>query len=260
MTPILHQMPDSTPEQVAALQAELEAVRAEMRAFSATVSHDLRAPLRHIVSYAKLVQEEAGPQLDAEVLGFLTTIVDSARHMGALLDGLTELSRVGTQSLALEPVSLQVLVQEVCDSLSATAPGAAVQWQMGGDLPTVQADGRLLRQALEHVLGNAAKFSAGREKPVVVIRRVAAGEADFEALEVRDNGAGFNAALQGKLFQVFGRLHSAQQFPGIGMGLVLARKLLQRMDATIAIHSEEDAGCCVQLCFRAARSTEGLTT
>lgn len=260
MTPILQQMTNTTPEQVAALRTELEAVRAEMRAFSATVSHDLRAPLRHIVSYAQLVQEEAGPQLDAEVLGFLATIVDSARHMGALLDGLSELSRVGTQPLALEPVSLQVLVQEVCDSLSATAPGAAVEWQMGGDLPTVLADGRLLRQALEHVLGNAVKFSAGREKPVVVIRRVAAGEAGCEGLEVRDNGAGFNSALHGKLFQVFGRLHSAQQFPGIGMGLVLARKLLQRMDATIAIQGEVDAGCCVQLDFRSVRSADDPTT
>jgi len=246
-------MADSTQDPVAALQAELAALRAETQEFMATVSHDLRAPLRHIMSYAQLVQEDAGPQLDAEVQGFLTTIVDSAKHMGALLDGLTELSRVGTQPLALEPVSLQVLVQDVCDTLSAAAPGAAVEWHIGDDLPTVQADRHLLRQALLHVLGNAAKFSAGCEQPVVAISRVADGEVGYETLQVRDNGVGFNPALQGKLFKVFGRLHSQQQFPGIGVGLALTRKLLRRMDATVALQGTADAGCSVRLCLRPGR-------
>lgn len=247
----------SNPETLAALQAELAAVRAEMQEFSATVSHDLRAPLRHIVSYAQLVQEDVGPQLDAEVQGFLATIVDSARHMGSLLDGLTELSRVGTQPLVLESVSLQALVQDVCDTLSAAQTGAMVEWHIDDDLPTVQADQHLLRQALLHVLGNAAKFSAGREQPVVAISRVADGEAGFETLQVRDNGVGFNPALQGKLFKVFGRLHSAQQFPGIGMGLALTRKLLQRMDAKVTLQGAVDAGCSVRLCFRPAQSADG---
>ncbi|MBI2750245.1 MAG: two-component sensor histidine kinase [Burkholderiales bacterium] len=246
-------MADSTQDPPAGLQAELAAVRAETQEFMATVSHDLRAPLRHIVSYAQLVQEDAGPQLDAEVQGFLTTIVDSAKHMGALLDGLSELSRVGTLPLELEPVSLQALVQDVCDTLSAALSGAVVEWHIDDDLPTVQADRHLLRQALVHVLGNAVKFSAGREQPVVAISRVADGVLDCETLQVRDNGVGFNPALQGKLFKVFGRLHSQQQFPGIGMGLVLTRKLLQRMDATVAVQGAVDAGCSVRLCFRAGR-------
>ena len=251
--------PESPESRIAALEAELAAVRAEMQDFTATVSHDLRAPLRHIVSYVQLVQEDAGPQLDAEVQSFLVTIVDSARHMGVLLDGLSELSRVGTQPLALELVSLQVLVQEVCDSLSATAPGKAVEWQIGDNLPTVQADGRLLRLALEHMLGNAVKFSAVREKPVVAISRLNSDGAGYEALEVRDNGVGFNPALQGNLFKVFGRLHSSQQFPGIGVGLALTRILLQRLGATVAVQGAVDAGCSVQLRFRAARSIHGLT-
>lgn len=252
-------MTDSTPDTLAALQAELAEVRAEMQEFSATVSHDLRAPLRHIVSYAQLVQEDAGPQLDAEVQGFLATIVDSARHMGSLLDGLTELSRVGTQPLVLESVSLQALVQDVSDTLSADSTGTMVEWHIDDDLPTVSADRHLLRQALGHVLGNAVKFSAGREQPVVAISRVADGEAGFETLQVRDNGAGFNPALQGKLFKVFGRLHSAQQFPGVGMGLALTRKLLQRMDATVTLQGAVDAGCSVRLCFRSGRSADGPT-
>jgi signal transduction histidine kinase len=242
-------MADPQLEQVAALQAELAALRTEMQAFTATVSHDLRAPLRHIVSFAQLVQEEAGPQLDAEVRGFLATMVDSARHMGVMLDGLTALSRAGTETVVLEPVSLQALVREACNAVPGAGP--ALQWHMDGDLPLVQADARLLRHALGHVLGNAVKFSAGREKPVVSIRRGACSEAGVVELEVCDNGVGFDPALQGKLFQAFGRLHSAQQFPGVGMGLVLTRKWLQRMGASIAVQGEVGGGCRVQLCFRA---------
>lgn len=251
-------MPNPTPDPMTALQAELTAARAELQEFSATVSHDLRAPLRHIVSYAQLVREDAGPQLEAEVQGFLTTIVDSAQHMGALLDGLSEWSRVGSQPLVLEPVSLQALVQEMCQSL--TAAGAVVEWHIGDDLPTVRADARMLRQALEHVLGNAMKFSAVRDKPVVEISRLAAVEAGFASVQVRDNGVGFNSALQGKLFKVFGRLHSAQQFAGIGMGLALTCKLLQRMGATVAVQGQVDVGCSVQLRFRSCPSTDDPMT
>jgi len=117
----------------------------------------------------------------------------------------------------------------------------------------VQADRHLLRQALTHVLGNAVKFSAGREQPVVAISRVAEDGTGYETLQVRDNGVGFNPALQGKLFKVFGRLHSQQQFSGIGMGLVLTRKLLQRMDATVVVQGAADAGCSVRLCFSPGR-------
>ncbi len=253
-------MTDSNQDMLAALQAELAAVRAEMQEFSATVSHDLRAPLRHIVSYAQLVQEDAGPQLDAEVQGFLSTIVDSARHMGVLLDGLSALSRIGTLSLVWEQVPLRTLVQDVCESLSVTATGTPVDWRIDDDLPTVRADQEVLRQALVQVLGNAAKFSAGRERPVVTISRAVESQAGCDTLLVHDNGVGFNPALQGRLFKVFGRLHSAQQFAGVGMGLALTRKLLQRLDATVALEGAVDAGCTVQLCFRSARAADDRMT
>lgn len=252
-------MKDYTPEAMAALEAELAAVRAEMQEFSATVSHDLRAPLRHIVSYAQLVREEAGPHLDAEVQGFLTTIVDSARHMGTLLDGLTALSRVGTQPIMLEPVSLQELVQDVCVRLSGGTSGPTVAWHIGENLPTVRADVRMVRQVLEHVMENAVKFSTPREQPVVTINHVASDDEGYETLLVHDNGVGFNPAQQDKLFKVFGRLHSAQQFPGVGMGLALTRKLLGRMKGSVAVRAEVDAGCSVSLSFRSARSTDGQT-
>jgi len=241
------QTPSPGEEAIAALQVELAAVRAEMQEFAGTVSHDLRAPLRHILSYAQLVQEDAGPQLDAEVQGFLTTIVDSARHMGGLLDGLSQLARVGAQPIHLEPVALQDLVQELCDRLSSQHPGRDLRWDIASDLPVVRSDAQLLRQALEQVLDNAVKFTAPRAPAVIRVNVVPEGVSGRVTLQIQDNGVGYNPALQGKLFKVFGRLHSAQQFAGVGMGLALARKLLQRVGGHVAIEGAVDAGCTVRL-------------
>jgi signal transduction histidine kinase len=243
-------------ERITALQAELAAVRAELQALTATVSHDLRAPLRHITSYVQLVQEDAGPLLTSEVQGFLTTISDSARQLGAQLDGLLALSRVGTAVLQLEPVELAPLVHEVVEELTAQAarqsPARTVQWQVADALPTVQADPALLRQVLGHVLGNALKFTAPRETAVIAIAPVARfhsadAASGLAAVQVQDNGVGYNPAMQSALFKVFGRLHSAQQFPGLGMGLALTAKALQRMGGTVAAQGVVDGGCCVTL-------------
>lgn len=236
---------------IAALQAELVALRAEMQEFSATVSHDLRAPLRHILSYAQMVQEDAGPQLDAEVQGFLATIVDSARHMGSLLDGLALLARVGSQAVHLEPLALRDMVEELADRLNSQNPGRSIQWDVAADLPVVQGDTQMLRQALEQVLGNAVKFTATRTPAVISVRHTAGGPDGGVVLQVRDNGVGFQPAMQGKLFKAFGRLHSAQQFAGVGMGLAMARKQLQRIGARITVEGAVDAGCTVCIEFRA---------
>jgi light-regulated signal transduction histidine kinase (bacteriophytochrome) len=239
-------MTTSSEERIAQLEAELVAMRAEMQTFTYTVSHDLRAPLRHIVSFARLVQEEAGPQLGVDVQGFLQTISDSARHMGVLLDGLTALSRAGTVALNPSTVNLQSLLEDVRLEWSGARSLESLQWQIADDIPHVLADGALLRQALEQVLGNAVKFSGPRSLAKIDI------SADSQAsgllcLRVQDNGVGFNPDHQGKLFQVFGRLHSASEFPGIGLGLALSRKILQRLDGAIAIESAIDGGCSVRL-------------
>jgi two-component system OmpR family sensor kinase len=231
----------------AALQAELAAVRAEMQHFSYAVSHDLRAPLRHILSYAQLVQEDAGPQLSAEVQEFLTTITDSARHMGVLLDGLAALSRVGSVPLDIGPVSLQELVQAQCQALAAQCPERSVDWRIASDLPVVQADGTLLRQALVQVLGNALKFSAARETAVIEISALPSDSGVYVILQVCDNGVGYNPALQDQLFKVFGRVHSGKRVDGIGMGLVLARKMLARFGGAVSVQGVLDGGCSVQL-------------
>lgn len=238
---------DANDQRIAALQAELEALRADMQHFTYAVSHDLRAPLRHILSYAQLVQEDAGPQLSEEVQGFLATITDSARHMGVLLDGLAALSRVGVALLAVAPVSLQELVQAQCQALAAENPQRSVEWRIASGLPMVQADATLLRQALAQVLGNALKFSAPRERAVIAVYAELAEDGHGVCLLVQDNGVGFNPASQDQLFKVFGRLHSSKQFDGIGMGLALTRRMLERFDATVSIQGAQDAGCTVRL-------------
>lgn len=232
---------------ITALEAELAELRAEMQEFTATVSHDLRAPLRHIVSYTQMVQEDAGPLLTGEVQEFLATITSSARHMGLLLDGLTALSKVGSVPLVFESVPLQDAVQEVCDRLASGSPQRVVDWQVPADLPVVLVDAALLQLVLEQVLGNALKFTAPRASALIVVSVAPAGQAGRIRLQVRDNGVGFNPAMQAKLFRVFGRLHSAQQFEGIGMGLVLSRKRVQRLGGAMDIEGVVDGGCGVTL-------------
>ena len=240
-------------DRVAALEAELAALRAEMQDFTYTVSHDLRACLRHILSYAQLVQEDAAPLLPAETLGFVNTISDSARHMGLLMDGLMELSRLGTVALLLEPVPLQPLLQDLVAEFRPM-DGAPVDWQLAGDLPVVQGDATLLRAALHAVLDNAVKFTARQDLRQIRVS-VLAPDPHVDAaallggvtLQVQDNGAGFNPALQAKLFHPFARLHTTKQFPGIGMGLALTRKMLQRMGGQVRAQGLPDGGCTISL-------------
>jgi signal transduction histidine kinase len=237
-----------TPEvRIAQLEAELAACKREMQEFTYTVSHDLRAPLRHIVSFAQLVQEDAGPLLNAEVQGFLDTIAGSARNLTAMLDALLELSRVGSVALHSQRVALQDMVQSVSEELSDKFPSDGRTWHIAPGLPQVTADPALLRVALMHLLGNALKFSRSRTPAVIEI----GGESDVVAgitkLTIRDNGVGYNPVMQGKLFQVFSRLHSQTQFEGLGMGLALSRKIAQRLGAELAISGKTDLGCCVTL-------------
>jgi len=238
---------ESAQARIAALEAEVASLRAEMQDFTYTVSHDLRASLRHIVSYAHLVQEDAGPELDEEVQGFLATITDSAKHMGLLMDGLMELSRLGTVPVQPALVSLQTVVEDLCEGEAFSHPGRNIQWSIAPNLPEVRADAALLRQALFAVLDNAVKFTRPLESARITVELIATEEPLRAVLQISDNGVGYNPALQAKLFHAFARLHSPKQFEGIGMGLALARKGLQRMGATISIRAEVNAGCCVQI-------------
>ena len=239
---------------IAELEAELAALRREMQDFTSAVSHDLRAPLRHIVSFARLVEEDAGPQLSAEVQGFLATIANSATHLGAMLDGLRELSRVAVLPLGPAAVALRSLVNEVAAELAHTH--APRQLAMVVDVPevAVMADAGLLRVVLRAALDNAWKFTS--LLPEVQARaQVRAWQAapGVWSLEVRDNGAGFLATDPAQALRIFARLHAASTFPGLGVGLALAAKAAQRMGGTLQLAPAEPAGCVLTLSFPEAK-------
>ena len=243
-------------QRIASLEAELAAARAEMQSFTATVSHDLRAPLRHITSFAQLLQEEAGPALGDEAQEFLGHITGSAKHLAQMLDALLALSRVGTVPMHLQRVALDellaVLVQERVRDLLAREPERTVRWTIASDLPAVQADASLLTAALGQVLDNAVKFTAQRADAAIDISARIDATTGAVHCTVSDNGVGFKPDQAAKLFQPFIRLHSSSQFAGLGMGLALARKSLARMGAEVAISAAPEAGCRVTVVLPAA--------
>lgn len=234
----------------ASLHAQVAALRAEMHHLAYTVSHDLRAPLRHIVSFSKVVQDEGAAQLDPELQDFLGMVVDSAKHMGVLLEGLLALSRVGTADMLMASVSLSDVLLEVQLQLARQYPQANVEWVVAPDLPTVWGDAALLRTVLTHVLDNAVKFSVGANPQTVEVgwsRVQGSAGAPKVALTIQDQGVGFDAAHQAKLFQVFGRLPEAKGFAGIGIGLAIARKALERMGGGMALQAPASGGCLATL-------------
>ena len=204
---------------------ELDAVNRELEAFSYSVSHDLRAPLRHITGFAMMLRESAASTLDSEGQRFLKTIVDAATRMGRLIDDLLAFSRVGRTQLARSPVDLNRLIQEAKQEVCADMNGRAVSWQVQ-DLPTVKADPALLRLVFVNLLSNALKYSAKR--PQTEIEVGVMPERDDTVVFVRDNGVGFDMQYAHKLFGVFQRLHSHDEFEGTGIGLANVRRIVQR--------------------------------
>ena len=239
--------PPESDQRIAALEAELAAARAEMQAFTATVSHDLRAPLRHITSFAQLLQEEAGPALGEEAQGFLGHITDSAKHLGQMLDALLALSRVGSAPMHLQRVALDellaALVQERVRDLQTRQPERTVRWTLAPELPVALADASLLSAALGQVLDNAVKFTAQRADSHIDISARVDATTGTVRCTISDNGVGFRPDQAVKLFQPFIRLHSSSQFAGLGMGLALARKSLVRMGGDVESSAAVNGGC-----------------
>jgi signal transduction histidine kinase len=236
-------------ERIAQLEAELAAQRQEMQDFTSAVSHDLRASLRHISSYAQLVQEDAGPQLNDELRGFLDTVVGSAKHLGVQMDALLQLSRIGSQPVRTEAVSLQAAIAATRAALAAQTGDRSVLWRIEDALPEVQGDPGLVQLALQQVLDNALKFTAGVPQTTIDVSAQRAGPHGGVCLTIVDNGVGFNPGLQASLFQPFQRLHTARQFAGLGMGLALTRKAMQRMQGSVGVHATVGQGCTVRLVF-----------
>ena len=237
---------DPLPETSSAqLQRQLDAARAELQDLTYTVSHDLRAPLRHINAYAQIIQED-WPDLPADVAGHLATIRQSAQLLTQQLDGLTQLSRLGLQPLELQQVNVAEMAQAVADELAAQQPQKSVQWQLARDVPLVLADAALLRQVLVQVLDNALKFSRGADLVQVALTWQAVNDGDCRVF-ITDQGVGFVPEQADKLFKVFAKLHPAREFAGLGLGLVTSRKIMERLGGEIAIKGAVGQGCRVTL-------------
>lgn len=224
-------------------QQQLAAARAGLEDFAYTVSHDLRANLRHINAYIGLVREELGDRLDASAAGYMDTVSDAAQLMGRQIDGLMALSQLDRATLQETTLDLKALIEEVRASLAAQTAGRQIEWQVADDFPAVRADAALVRQVLGHLLGNAIKFTRPRSVAQVQIGWEGQPDAKDCTLFVRDNGVGFNPRMVDKLFRVFQRLHSASDFEGLGMGLALTRKIVALHGGTVQAEGAPDAGC-----------------
>ncbi len=203
--------------------AQLEAINKELETFSYSVSHDLRAPLRSIRGFSEVLLERYGPQLDSRGQEFLRRACESSHQMDLLIDDLLKFSRVGRSELVRQPVDLGDMAATIAGELHKSEPGRAVEWVIAREMRT-EADGRLMRVALDNLLRNAWKFTSK-----VPQARIEFGISDKEgAFYVRDNGAGFDMQYMGKLFGVFQRLHSHAEFPGTGVGLATVQRIINR--------------------------------
>lgn len=219
--------------------AQLEAANKELEAFTYSVSHDLRAPLRHISGFSKLLSEEFAAELPSEAQHHVQRIQDGTLHMGQLVDDLLNLGRVGRKELSLQVAGLRSIVDEVIQGLKPDIGDRNVEWQIR-DLPYVECDTALMHQVFQNLLANALKFTRPREKAVIEIGQE---QRDGRSVVfVRDNGVGFSMKYADKLFGVFQRLHRAEDFEGTGVGLATVQRIIQKHGGRIWAEAELDKG------------------
>jgi len=204
----------------------LEAANKELEAFSYSVSHDLRAPLRHIDGYASLLRKAVDQSLNEKAARYLQTISDAAKQMGQLIDDLLVFSRMGRQEMLRTTVNLDQLIQSILFDLRLDLQGRHVSWKIAS-LPEVKGDPSMLRQVWMNLLTNALKFTSAKTTAVIEIG-VESSSSDEIVLYVRDNGVGFDMQYAPKLFGVFQRLHRADEFEGTGIGLANVRRIVHR--------------------------------
>lgn len=204
----------------------LQAANKELEAFSYSVSHDLRAPLRHIDGYTALLAKSAGDSLNEKAQRYLETISASAKQMGQLIDDLLVFSRMGRQEMLHTRVNLDQLIKAILQDLRLDLQGRSISWTIGA-LPEVQGDPAMLRQVFSNLIANAIKFTATREVAKIEIG-CDSSKPDEVVLFVRDNGVGFDMQYASKLFGVFQRLHRAEEFEGTGIGLANVRRIVHR--------------------------------
>jgi light-regulated signal transduction histidine kinase (bacteriophytochrome) len=244
-------------QEVAALNVELEqrvlertaqlaAANQELEAFAYSVSHDLRAPLRHISGFANVLAEVAGDALGDESNHCVKAITTSVSEMGALIDDLLEFSRTGRAELRIADVDMGQALSEALLPLQRETAGRDLEWSVGA-LPHVVGDHALLRQVWSNLLDNAVKYSRDRAPACIAVGvRDGDSDGDGDAREtvffVRDNGVGFDMQYADKLFGVFQRLHRSTEFEGTGIGLANVQRVITRLGGRVWAEAEPDKG------------------
>lgn len=212
----------------------------ELESFAYSVSHDLRAPLRHIHGYLDMLRRVTAGQLEPKAQRYIQTVTDASIEMGQLIDDLLAFSRMGQAAMMQEAIDLHAVVQEVLAGLDTVVAGRNIQWTVE-TLPTVMGDRAMVRQVLTNLIGNAVKYTGRREVACITV-----GTAGMEdgrcVLFVRDNGAGFDMAYADKLFGVFQRLHRAEDFEGTGIGLAIVRRIIMRHGGRVWAEAAVDQG------------------
>ena len=226
-------------QRVQARTAELTAANQELEAFTYSVAHDLRAPLRHLDAFGKILQEEYAAALPVEARQFVEHIRSGSRRLSRLVDDLLKLARVGRQELHLQHTPLDALVNDVVAELKVETPGRAIEWRLL-PLPSVQCDPGLLKLVFSNLLSNAVKYTRPRSPAVIEVGVLAIK--DGPAIYVRDNGVGFNMRYADKLFGVFQRLHPPSDFEGTGVGLATVDRIIRRHGGGVWAEAAVDKG------------------
>jgi light-regulated signal transduction histidine kinase (bacteriophytochrome) len=219
--------------------AELIAANKELESFSYSVSHDLRAPLRHINGYVDLLLTRFYDSLPDKARHYLNNIADSSRQMGTLIDDLLQFSRTGRQEKRLVDLDMNIIVFEVLVSIKLDNPERNIEWRIA-TLPNVCGDKAMLHLVWTNLLSNAVKFTRTREKPIIEINVL--DENDAFIFSIHDNGVGFDMQYAQKLFGVFQRLHPTDEFEGTGIGLANVRQIISRHGGLTWAKAEPDKG------------------
>jgi two-component system sensor histidine kinase/response regulator len=218
---------------------ELRVANRELEAFGGSVSHDLRAPLRTIDGLLSVIQEDFGTGMAPQARRHIEAVAAQAARMSELIEDLLRLSRLGREPLQKQLIDMRRLVQEVVDELHAAEAARSLEIRIG-ELPAVQADPSLLRQVWVNLIANALKFTRRRERALIEIG--GAARAQDKLYSIKDNGAGFDPRRAERLFGIFQRLHAAQDFEGTGVGLSIARRIVERHGGSIWAQGEPDRG------------------
>jgi PAS domain S-box-containing protein len=235
----IRQLNQELEQRVLERTAQLEEANKELEAFAYSVSHDLRAPLRHIDGYMELLQQQSAGILDDRGRHYMDTIAYSAKHMGQLIDDLLSFSRMGRYALSKKPVDLDSLVQVIIREYESEIQGRDIRWDIA-ELPTVKGDGAMLRLVLTNLIANALKFTRNCTPAEIEIGHLP-GEKE-STIFIRDNGVGFDMAYADKLFGTFQRLHRVEEFEGTGIGLAIVRRIINRHGGGVWAEGKVDHG------------------